>query len=237
MSYSALGNGVGVSCARLQTMMPGTGTYMPGQICGDIPSKTGHHPPRPRICGGAGILDVQNGLKLAGIYFGPVDGTANPQFLAAVAGIAAAYNVPWDGDLFTVSPALCGAIIAEVSKRAPACPSATHADIGCVVKPTGPLMDPLPAEPSAAPERMRKQYIPAPTAQQMMRTYPRTTFTKTTVAPMTTVSTVEGDVADGTATDTTPPATEKPVGEAIPKYVYAIGAAITIGTVAYLLTR
>jgi hypothetical protein len=156
MSYVAFGNNVAATCARLQTMMPGTDTYMPGQICGEASGKTGHDPPRPRICDGIGAMDVQNALKLAGLYNGPVDDSRiTPEFLAAIGAIAAAYNVPWDGDLWSVGPNLCGAIIAEVSKRAPSCSAEygiTQYETGCVAKPTGPLMDPLPPGQPPPPE-------------------------------------------------------------------------------------
>lgn len=153
MSYAsvgAFGNGVETSCARLQTEMPGTATFMPGKICPETSSKTGHQPPRPRICGGSGVLDVQQGLKYAGIYKGAVDGIMNASFTNTLSAIAQAYNVPWNGDGFAVGPNLCGAIIAEIAKSAPPC-SANYDkkyEIGCVVKPTGPLMQPLATQPT-----------------------------------------------------------------------------------------
>jgi hypothetical protein len=151
----AFGNSTAAVCAQMQTMMPGTGVYMPGQICPDAPGKTGDDPPRPRICDGIGIMDVQNGLKMAGMYQGPIDGIVNTEFVAVLSAIAAAYNVPWDGDVFTVGTNLCGAIIAEVSKKAPSCSpeyGVSRYETGCVAKPTGPLMEPLAPGQAPPPE-------------------------------------------------------------------------------------
>lgn len=244
MSYAsmgAFGNGVGISCARMQTEMPGTGTYMPGQICGEYPGKTGHHPPRPRICGGAGIMDVQNGLKLAGMYQGPIDGHVNAGFTAVIGAIAAAYNVPWDGNAFTIGPNLCGAIIAEVSKGAPSCTSGYDKsyELNCVAKPSGPLMEPLPDSAPPPPP-------PPPTGGSKI-TIGRSAFRRVAAAPKVNIlasrdalrrvaSTTEADVsAEPVPEDTLAPVPE--VAEGIPTWAYVAGGAVVLGGVAYFVLR
>jgi hypothetical protein len=232
MSYSAFGNDVGATCARMQTMMPGTGTYMPGQICGERPGQTGDHPPRPRICGGIGIMDVQNGLKLAGLYHGPVDGKqVTAELLALLSQIAAAYNVPWDGDLWTVGPNLCGAIIAEVSKKAPSCSPAygiERYETGCVAKPTGPLMEPLPGAgppppaPSVSPLMSRAALLRRVQAPKPQIVAARDTLQRA-------VTTTEADVSAPAPADVPAPA---PAAEGVPTWVYVAGGAVVLGGVA-----
>lgn len=231
MSYVALGNDVGATCLRLQAEYD-RDVYLPDKLCPENVGKTGHHPPRARLCSG-GLHAVQTALRYAGLYSGPIDGKAGAGTKAALAVAMANQGTSWNGDEWSFGPSQCAALIREVAMKVPACPG-TYPDVGCVIPPTGAATAPPPPPPPPPSGDIASKF--------------KSTLLRRTVAPTPKITTADARLVRVTSSteagmEPEPPPAEPPVAPeppangGVPTWAFIAGGAVVVGGVAYLALR